>query len=269
MDGGMNPTLATRCQWRQQQPYWRIHPPGPFVVDSAPPTALAVLLSGDGGGLDAGSDAPEQDPASVLAEEADQNAVLPAVSAGPIEASPPAQGREGVVVAGPLAIRIPKGPSQGLAPGPRAAAAPQARVAADPSPGPLRLAIPAAPPEPVIAAEPAPGLVPFSYQLPLPSLAAPGHELALALELAVELSAAVPGQGAARAEVSQGLATPDWLGTLLWLVLVVIDAGLALAEVLQRLPAAPAKRDREAIQSRQGSRLPSLGRLRLRQPLGS
>lgn len=230
----MNPTLATRCQWRQQQPYWRIHPPGPFVVDSAPPTALAVLLASGGGGLDAGSGAPGQDLASVLAEEAEQNAVLPAVSAGPIEAAPPAQGREGVVVAGPL-----------------------------------RLAILAAPPEPVIAAEPAPLLLPVSPQLPLPSLAAPGHEPALALELAVELSAAVTGQGAARAEVSQGLATPDWLGTLLWLALVVIDAGLALAEVLQRSPAAPAKRDRGAIQSRQGSRLPSLGRLRLRQPLGS
>lgn len=193
MDGGMNPTLATRCKWRQQQPYWRIHPPGPFVVDSAPPTALAVLLSSNGGGLGVG---------------------------------------------------------------------------ADPSPGPLRLVIPAVPPEPVIAAEPAPVLVPLSPQLPLPSLAAPGHEPALSLELVVERAAPVIGQGAAPADLSQGLAKPDWLGMLVWLALVVIDAGLALAEVLQRLPAAPAKWDRGAIQSRQGSRLPSLGRLRLRQPLG-
>jgi hypothetical protein len=43
MDGGMNPTLATRCQRRLRQTYWRTFPPGPFWVDDAPPTALAAL----------------------------------------------------------------------------------------------------------------------------------------------------------------------------------------------------------------------------------
>ena len=43
MDGGMNPTLATRCRRRLRQTYWRTFPPGPFWVDDAPPTALAAL----------------------------------------------------------------------------------------------------------------------------------------------------------------------------------------------------------------------------------
>ena len=45
MNGGacMNPTLATRCQRRLQQPNRRTHPPSPFRVDDGPPTALQDL----------------------------------------------------------------------------------------------------------------------------------------------------------------------------------------------------------------------------------
>lgn len=273
-DGGMNPTLATRCQQRQQQPYWRIHPPGPFVVDSAPPTALAVLLSGDGGGLGAGHASHAPDQARALAEPAEQaehNVLLPAVSAGPIEAAPAALTLEGGVMAGPLVIRITKGPRQEPAPEPRAAAAPEAQGAEDLSPGPLRLEIPATPPEPCIAAAPAPVVGPLPSPLPHPFLVADGPALARAraMELTVELAAAATGEVAAPADFSEGGVIPEWLGTLLWLVLGVIDAGLALAELLQRLPAGPAKRDRGAIQARESSRFPALGRLRLRQPLGS
>ena len=62
---------------------------------------------------------------------------------------------------------------------------------------------------------------------------------------------------------------PDWLGTVLWMALTGLDAWLAFTELLKALAPVLVRRDRLLIRPFAGARSQPLGRLRLRQPLGS
>ncbi len=257
----MNPTLATRCQQRQHQVYWRMHPPGPFVVDGALPTALAVQRPGDGDLGSAPSGVPALDLAPISAELAELNGTGVPLSPGPIEAAPPPRAWDGPAMAGPPLVWIPQAPIQRLAPGPRTAGAPEARVSGDPCPSAFSAESEAPLLGPVIAAVPAPELAPLVPLAPS-GLPSPAGDPPSAVQAAC--------LGGLPAGPSQELPNPDWLGTLLWLALVGLDAVLALVEVLQQRPSVPAQGDLGTNKPGGDARFEPLARrLRLRQPLSS
>ena len=68
---------------------------------------------------------------------------------------------------------------------------------------------------------------------------------------------------------AQSDSPPDWLGTLLWIALTGLDGWLAFTELLKPLAPVLVRRDRLLIRPFAGARSQPLGRLRLRQPLGS
>ncbi len=301
----MNPTLATRCQQRQRHPYWRLHPPGPFLVDGDPPTALAVLLQGATAAPAVGSGEPEpQRPASFtepagcpVAGDPSQSAA-PSASAWPMAAPADRQAPALVevvaeVLAGAVGEAGAETPVSPPSPGSPGGAVPELEVPAplqgwdgahfvEALPGPWGPHL-----EPPFPAAPA-GLASPLSGAALTRVEPPGAwrdpELAAGTLVSLGRSGGIPGEAgpasgalagaSARpaadvASPGPGLAPADWLGTLLWLVLVAIDAGLALAELMQQLRAEPAPPGLAALAGWGRSRPQRFASLRLGQPLGS
>ena len=344
MDGGMNPTLATRCQRRRRQTYWRTFPPGPFWVDDAPPTALAALGAVE---LAAQSDQAKGDEPKAVGPRAEQPIADASVAFGPSLDGLDLGGLDLALLGDQLVGNALKGDGRQLVgaamaappvddagavgPDPQASADGDRRLfRGEPLAGEVGLAVAlssssaAVPlgdrvlpspsggldalawtgaastgesPEPPLAvtAEPAPSGLAGSFDLlgELPRIGAedqtpmqgpasavepgsPWFPEALPLGVGTQnrpLDGAALEATLAQLDPAPGPAQPnsppDWLGTLLWMALTGLDGLMAFIELLKPLGPVLVRRDRLLIRPFAGVRSQPLGRLRLRQPLGS
>jgi len=343
MDGGMNPTLATRCQRRLRQTYWRTFPPGPFLVDDAPPTALAALRAVE---LAAQIDQAKGDEPKAVGPRAGQPIADASVAFGPSLDGLNLDGLELELAGDELKDHELKGHGRQLdgsaMAAPKAddarAVGPNTQTTADGdgllSPGEplageagLELALTSswaalppgssvlpspiggldAPslagavltresPEPpmAIAAEPVSSVFAGSFELPgglswnkgeeqaptpCPVMADPELPLSpspLILGIGTEdrpMDGAAEEAALAEPDLAPGSAQPnsppDWLGTLLWMALTGLDGWLAFTELLKPLGPVLVRQERVPIRPFAGAGFQPLGRLRLRQPLGS